>query len=502
MSTGGAHALGRHRRLADSDDSDDEGGTQARVLTTAKASELCPKPFRLIAHNGGFTTIDDLSDLGQLDFIDLSGNRLKSVSGLEGNKRLKTLKLASNHLTDLTPILRRDSIQVLNVSENPLPSLDWLRYAAFAKNLVLLVATGNRLISLDGVLSLSSIRTLVLSHNEIEDIDSLTKLTSLKKLSLSHNNIRTLPQTLTKLTSLHELRIAHNRLTKLPGPEILGQLKELRILDIGHNKLDSLDSLSSASQLVNVNVRGNPVCDKTQDIFKTIRALRPGIEIIDGTRVAGGRRKLRISRLRAATGFSTEDDRKYTRAPPLPALRKIVEDEAVDTLDEDAKEEARRALKRAQKREDREGISTEKDIDGKNGEENNKMVESNDGVAVGGADLSAAQNDQVDRRESTGDDPDKSGKKRNREPESGDINRADVREKIADDDDDDEINADEFLEQARRRHSSGTTERAKVKELSRNKKRKKGEKRRRKEVVSSRGAKVNQSFGFGGDSQW
>lgn len=500
MSTDGAHALGRHRRLADSDDSDDEGRTQARVLTTARASELCPKPFRLIAHNGGFTTIDDLSGLGQLDFIDLSGNRLKSVSGIEGNKRLKTLMLASNHLTDLTPILRRDSIQVLKVSENPLPSLDWLHYAAFAKNLVLLVATGNRLISLDGVLSLSSIRTLVLSHNEIEDIDPLTKLTSLKKLSLSHNNIRTLPQTLSNLTSLYELRMAHNRLTKLPGPEVLGQLKELRILDIGHNKLDNLDSLSSTSELVNVNVRGNPVCDKTQDIFKTVRALRPGIEIIDGTRVAGGRRKLRISRLRAATGFSTEDDRKYTRAPPLPALRKIVESEAVDTLDEDAKEEARRALKRAQKRGDREGISTEKDIDDKNGEGNDKIVESNNGVAVGGADLSAAQNNQVDRRESNGDDSDKSGKKRNREPENGETDRVDVTENVADDDD--EINAEEFLEQARRRHSSGTTERARVKELSRNKKRKKGEKRRRKEVVSSHGANVNQSFGFGGDSQW
>lgn len=507
MLTGSAHTLGRHRRLTDSDDSDDEGGTRNVVLTAAKASELCPKPFRLIAYNGGFTTLDDLSSLEQLDYIDLSGNRLKSVSGLEGNKRLKTLKLTSNRLKDLNPILRRDSIQVLNVSENPLPSLDWLRYAVFAEKLVLLVATGNRLVSLDGVLSLSSIRTLVLSHNEIENIESLTKLTSLRKLSLSHNNLRTIPETLSKLVSLSELRVAHNRLTALPSRETLRQLKELRILDLGHNKLDVLDPLSFASQLVNVNVRGNPVCEKSDDVFKVVRSLCPGIEIIDGVRVAGGRRKLRIGRLRAATGFDTETDRKFVRAPPLPALRKVVEGDAVKSLDEDAKEEARRAFKRAQKREERrEGVPDEKDIDVKSGEVV-RPVKSEDGIESKAV-IPSPRGNLVESRGNISDNPDRSSRKKRNREYMGSENSAPEARKNADDTDDDtddgddEIDAEEFLKRAHQRHTPGATGGVKVKEMLRIEKRRSDGKRRLKNVRDSQRANGNQSFGCGGVSRW
>lgn len=319
MSSEKGVATGRHLRLADSDDSDDE---KATILTAARAAELCPKHYRLIAQNIALRGLEDLSTLSSLDYVDLRDNHISSLQGLSRLSRLKTLNVRNNQLSDLTPVLNIEALRILNISDNSFLSTEWLSRASFAPQLQALVAKGNQLTNLESVLCLTSIRTLIVSDNQIEDITPLTRLSSLTKLSLSNNEIRRIPDEIGNLSVLSELRLAHNKLSSLPSPQALAKLSALKILDIGHNRITSLDNLSACSRvLTSINVKNNP-CSQREDIDEYLRALCANLQIIDGTRVAGGRRKLRVNRLRTAAGLPIEKERKYARAPSAYYMKK------------------------------------------------------------------------------------------------------------------------------------------------------------------------------------
>lgn len=293
---------GRHRRIDFSDsDSDDEGAGEPRLqLTTAKASDLCPVPHRLLARAKLFTHIDDLSSLENLDYVDLSNNSLSSLTGLAGLPRLKTVIARSNRVSSAAAadgLAGLPALCVLNLAENDLVDTDWLASAAFAKVLTALVVNGNRIAALDGVSSLTALETLVVSHNEVEDVGVVRYLPRLKKLSASHNRLRVLPPAITTCHGLGELRVAHNRLALLPDESVLACLATLRILDVGHNRLTSLDGLVTlAGSLQQVNVAGNSVSKDAERCRAKVLALCPGLQIIDGSRISGGRRKLRLAR--------------------------------------------------------------------------------------------------------------------------------------------------------------------------------------------------------------
>lgn len=321
---------GRHRKLADSDDSDDEAGPTGNVLTTAKASDLCPKPHRLIAQNGAFTSMEDLSTLSALDYIDLRGNNLTSVQGLSSNTRLKTLIVKQNNLSNVDHILKTDALQILNLSDNQFVSTDWLMRASFAPNLVALVARGNKLLALEGMSCLRKIETLVLSENQIEDLSPVAQLVSLTKLSVSKNSIRVIPPSIAQLHNLRELRLAHNRLALLPEKQFMARLSSLKILDIGHNRITNVDSLAACGgSLIQLNVAGNPVCAKQPNFNQHLQSICPRLEIIDGRRITGGRRKLRVNRQRLEAGMALEPERKFARPPSAYYIRKAEEQNGI-----------------------------------------------------------------------------------------------------------------------------------------------------------------------------
>jgi hypothetical protein len=49
------------------------------VLTAAKASDLCSKPFRLVERGRAFTRLENIAALSALDYVDLSDNAFTSL---------------------------------------------------------------------------------------------------------------------------------------------------------------------------------------------------------------------------------------------------------------------------------------------------------------------------------------------------------------------------------------------------------------------------------------
>lgn len=548
-----ARALGRHRRLADSDsdsDNDTPSSTPKNILTAAKACDHCPKPFRLIARAGTYTSITDLSSLKNLDYIDVSNNKLTSITGISNLPRLKTLNLSNNNLSNLTPILKIDSLRILNVSNNPLPTLDWLIHSRFAPFLIALVATHVDLVSLDGLSTLRDIETIILSHNDLEEIKDISKLPvrNLKKISLSHNRIRHVPESIGRFESLKELRISHNLITELPKEGILRQLRQLRILDIGHNRMEDLNVLGVCHALQNVNVSGNPGCDLLNDgnnIVDAVRRICKGVEVVDGIRVAGGRRKDRINRLRVAAGLGIESDRRFARAPPVQAVKRMLQKEEDDkegkgivqnkkrqAEDEDKnEEEQRKEVVYVEKEEDAEnvkekGIKTKRkrkkvalDDDakaeafklleraGRVGEINTITKTEREGVAD-----EQPEQDQSKRTanvKSDGDDADAEDADHEAEKDKVKLKKEkELRKKRKRDNDDeadnDAIDAESFLKEAKSKVTAKSMGGAKVKDVGDIVKKKKKKRRGATQVeeVVAVGNLGNDVFGQGGESQW
>jgi hypothetical protein len=88
--------------------------------------------------------------------------------------------------------------------------------------------------------------------------ESLGQLTQLRSLNLSGNQLTALPESLGQLTQLQLLDLSDNQLTALP--EWLGQLTQLRSLNLSGNQLIALpESLGRLEYLQQLNLEKNPL---------------------------------------------------------------------------------------------------------------------------------------------------------------------------------------------------------------------------------------------------
>lgn len=142
-------------------------------------------------------------------------------------------------------------------------------------NLKALVLNNNRIKVVDHIGSLTELNTIVLSHNKIQELPSFPKLTKLTKLSAAHNEIRQIPD-LSENGMLKELRLNHNKLLTIP--DSLRRCTALDILDLGGNMLrewSDVAPLGSLMHLINLNLQGNPICEKPDYKEKVKRNFGP-----------------------------------------------------------------------------------------------------------------------------------------------------------------------------------------------------------------------------------
>ncbi|KAJ1558817.1 hypothetical protein HK096_003147 [Nowakowskiella sp. JEL0078] len=207
--------------------------------------------------------IEDISVAVNLHKLNLSNNTIKSSEALSG-------------------IQYNSEITWLNLSNNELESMEGVEKL---KKLLALILSNNEIKRIENLSTLKNLGTLVISHNKVDEINGLTGLKSLNKLSAAHNNIRTFPD-LSVNIEIQELKLNDNKLSVLPDDRLLPLSGNLKILDLGNNLFRSfadIVSLASLRNLVNLNLKGNPLC--TQEGYKErVLALVPTVRILDGER--------------------------------------------------------------------------------------------------------------------------------------------------------------------------------------------------------------------------
>jgi hypothetical protein len=202
--------------------------------------------------NNRLTTLpESLSNLSQLQKLDLSNNQLTTLPESLGNlSKLQELYLSNNQLTMLPESLGNlFHLQTLYLHKNQLTALP--KSLGKLYQLQDLDLSDNQLTTLPEWLgNLIYMRSLSIRNNQLTTLpDSLGNLSHLQMLYLSNNGLKTLPESLGNLSKLRVLYLSNNLLIRLP--ESLGNLSQLQALYlIDDNQLTTLPgSLGKLSKL-------------------------------------------------------------------------------------------------------------------------------------------------------------------------------------------------------------------------------------------------------------
>ncbi len=199
---------------------------------------------------------NNISDLEFLDglsfnYIDLSKNNLSdlkelsldsysvklddnNISELKISNSIGDLSLNNNKVSKISVEGNGDSLEQLSLSNNSLSSLDIIK--PFSK-LYSLKANGNNITSLKGIAD-TNIEYLYLDDNKISKIDETNK--NLKLLSLKNNELESLDN-ITDFEELYYLDVNSNKISNFND---LDKLNDLNDIDIGNNKLNDLTEIS------------------------------------------------------------------------------------------------------------------------------------------------------------------------------------------------------------------------------------------------------------------
>lgn len=110
----------------------------------------------------GYKTLNDLKQLTNLEYLDLSNTKLTSVSALASLKNLRVLYLYKNGIKDISPIKGLTKLQVLSIN-------------------------GNRVSNISSLAGLTQLTELYIRENTINDFSPVAKLKQLNILYLKGN---------------------------------------------------------------------------------------------------------------------------------------------------------------------------------------------------------------------------------------------------------------------------------------------------------------------------
>lgn len=238
-----------------------------------------------VEYNGVFYYVNNNS----LELNDLDIQDIKDIKNLEELTSLKTLQLQGNKIEAIDGIDHLINLETIYLDNNLIDEVGSLNSLKNLRNLSL---SNNKIKKILGIAELSSLNTLNLSNNEIYEIENLENNIKLRKLDLSNNKISEIKNIHT-LNSLVRLHLAGNQITEIKGLENLLNLRSLylednsiskienletninlEILNLDSNAIERIENLSTFSNLKTLHLSNNNISKiENLDILNNLRLI-------------------------------------------------------------------------------------------------------------------------------------------------------------------------------------------------------------------------------------
>ena len=226
----------------------------------------------LSLQNNRITDIQPLVKLGGLNELNLTGNQIRDLSAISEMKGLRTLILDQNPIEDCTPLYGLNNLNMISLREINLDK-DALEQLSESLPLcgILCNYEGSDTVLLGNSRFRMGSEELTLSGKGIKDISIIGECRNLKILDLSGNEISDL-RPLMELSCLEQLCISNNTVSDLRP--LIG-LPTLNVLEAADNLIIETMSVGAMSGLRELCLKGNQIAD-----FSGLEKLT-GLEVLD-----------------------------------------------------------------------------------------------------------------------------------------------------------------------------------------------------------------------------
>ena len=134
--------------------------------------------------NNIIENVPDFSKLVNLETVNLSNNKIKSIENISGN--IEELSIDNNELTSLSGVQNLSKLKILSVSNNQINSLSELESLGELENLNI---NKNQIRDVSGLVRCSKLKYLYMDNNYITNFEDLSNLSSLEKYSAYNQNM-------------------------------------------------------------------------------------------------------------------------------------------------------------------------------------------------------------------------------------------------------------------------------------------------------------------------
>jgi len=219
----------------------------------------------------GIENLDGIEVLTQLETLTIANNMITSLEPLKSLKQLKLVDIQNNRVKDLTPLRELEHLEVLLIRNNPVESIeviesqfsqlkttDFLVHVKFEDPELELAIRENLQIPSDQLsyFDLEKLRRLDLSTYDVKDISGLEHAKNLEVLIINKTIIN--PSIIGNLKELKHLELSHASLIAVPFIE---DLNKLEYLDLSYNKLTAIDEIKDFNQLKHLDISRNKISD-------------------------------------------------------------------------------------------------------------------------------------------------------------------------------------------------------------------------------------------------
>lgn len=198
---------------------------------------------------------EEILELLTLYELDLGNNQLAAIPpDISRLSNLTEIYLYVNRLQDISVLGSLNQLEVINVANNDLESIDFQHFSSLTSLSQLKIASNYLTTLSDEINQFKFLVDLNISRNQLTTLpESIGSLYHLSWFNCHHNQLTSLPATFSNLRDLQEVNLSSNRLTSLVHLDF----PRLKNLNASYNCLKQLSSSISLPQLEEIDLSNN-----------------------------------------------------------------------------------------------------------------------------------------------------------------------------------------------------------------------------------------------------